>query len=638
MIFVNSALLLSCGESAGDGSSSGGSEGGESGSEGGEGGENSSPIIPNEDQIYYGSDSVIMLLPEATGAARDAGESVIDALNENIIKSDGRAFIGNIYMGEENGSEIVVGYVPEREISVAAYELLHGIEKNVDLGGCRYLVYAENGSVCIAYETNPYNDIQPLIYATDKLISEYITDKEYVLFDEGVIFSGTIDIISIQERIDSEELVAALAKLKKQVSGSIYDAITEYCSTLDGDVAALLSELYDSELGGFRINADGKFDPLATYLGLQFAKESGLTDKAGNEILPAIEKYKTVYYLKSIQSTNGYFYAPAYHTDGISVSKRDLDLECCVSVLHLLGESPTYDTVTSEVGDGITAAEYWSALVDLGLVREEDKPIICLPNGEPYAVPKDDTVNCLASHSAFAEYLEALDLTADPLSSVYSLRVMMNGILHHSEILGEYKSKDGTSLGDIPYYEGMTLVEMLIDSLCDAICDDGLLAATGSEYLRISATRYAMEIYNLAMTAYPAAEAAAVSLLEILNSDRETSDIREVTDLWAALAELLENGQKYSDSETGNQVILKIKLAVDSNGAKAILLTCSELMKYKTESGGFLYNTADVDGLDLGAMADVYINMTENIFRVISADKPPIFTEADWLRFVANIE
>ena len=201
VISVSSCIVgTENGTSGGEGEGAGGSDGGEEGSEGDSGESDDSPETENGETLYY-SGSDIMIVTSGEGGSRVAAGNLVDALEENILDT-GRAFLGNIYITAEYKNQIIIGYVPEREVSIEAYRLLEEIEKTEGKNESRYVIYADSGMICIAFEENKRSSYQPLELVIESFIKNYILEENQIFFERGVISSGKFDVDILQAEED----------------------------------------------------------------------------------------------------------------------------------------------------------------------------------------------------------------------------------------------------------------------------------------------------------------------------------------------------------------------------------------------------------------------------------------------------
>ena len=225
--------------------------------------------------------------------------------------------------------EITVGCSADRDITRKAYELLEYIPKTSYFNS-RYLVYADSGKIAIAYDYNAYTPISCLDYICDKLIDSIIGKDGLVVLSQGVVAYGSVDLIAEQEKLDEKALDEAWAKLEKKVPAEIYEAFRTLYTLYDDELISWYANLYDPNVGAYYSTTSQKEKecyfpgPEVTIQALRFLESSGMLSGLGKyrDNIPKLMRYSIVYYCKSIQDPNGYFYDPQYEKH--SASGRDL--------------------------------------------------------------------------------------------------------------------------------------------------------------------------------------------------------------------------------------------------------------------------------------------------------------------------
>ena len=444
----------STGESGGEGGT--GEEGGETGGEEGGTENEENDNMKNGETLYYSKSQVVFISAIKSGS-RDASDLLKSYFEENLIGDGGLAFIGNIYIPIDKYQQVVVGYVPEIEISVKANELLEQMESSSPISESRYLIYAENGNLAIAYDENTYTPLQTATYVAERFIEEKLSGNSTVLLEKGVQDMGTINLIEYQEMIDEQETESRWQAVREKLGDDdVYLAFRSFFEKMFSDeIIEWAGSLYDPATGMFYSSTSGKRanvsngdtgyypHPEATAIVLGRLKSTGMLRNLTSDytkILPKDMQYKIVYYLKAIQDPNdGEFYVSQMNKSTIAPERVGRDHSRCTSLLSLLHASPTYD-VGGYKGDGVTADEYWADLVSRGLTTDEDKPMIywhwTTPNGRitsslnadfeaavnlavsvssVQGAASDSVTSYFDSHDAFISHL----LTKDPYNSPY---------------------------------------------------------------------------------------------------------------------------------------------------------------------------------------------------------------------------
>ena len=625
-----SLSLIGCvsgGTDGGDGSEAGGEVG--NGNDGEEGKEENGM---KNGETRYSSESEIMFISSGL-CATDAANKLMKHMNEKIIGEGGRAFMGNAYIPEGECQEIIVGYVPDRKISVKAYELLGDIASSSPIRESRFLVYAEDGNLAIAYEENTLTSAQTVESVVDKLISELLSDESAVTLEKGVQLMGTLDLIQIQEAIDSKEIESRWQALREKIGDDdTYLALRDFFERLFSDeIIAWMGTLYDPATGLCYSSTSGKNadvftgetgyypHPEATNSILNRLLSTGMLRYVGNDytkFLPRDMQYKIVYYLKTIQDpVNGEFYIPQMNKSTIAPERVGRDHSACISLLGRMKASPTYDIGTLK-GDGITADEYWAALVADGLTTDDEKPVIywhwAHPSGhgttselkesrteavsravEASAVKKTANINDIfTNHDTFIAHL----LTKDPYNSPYGAISNINSISSivnsNSERLGAYDSsmdadkvaktidvRVGDETKKLVILAGDTLNTINIKWMNLYINEAGLFGKVtnnydsdgnpvydgffgGWGYNNTNGFMKAAVRYGSAKIAFPEPWLAAESLLKAINSPESAAangNILVIYNVWSSLGSLKSNVRAYYEGDDKEELLQYIE-------------------------------------------------------------------------------
>ena len=704
-----------------------GNEGGDNtGNEGGdntgnEGGDNTNPPAGDGDtepeKPDYGKATVY--LPGTTVnivsmIGSDSTGRLKEALDEVLVDADGKggAVLTTIY-AQNADYEIVIDYVDEtRPATVKAKRVLDRMDKG-SYFECRYAIYAESGVIAIAFDRNGLTDINPIDYILDDFIESYVEGREYIASGEGLITSGQVDLIEKQEKIDNEYLAgkwtefeaAAKEKYGEAVGGKIVDALRTYYSIFQDDLVIWYANLYDPGIGGFYATSSGR-DSDGILPGIESTGQimnalvsSGMLSTLGDswaKNLPDIMKYRMIYFIKSTQNQNGYFYNPQMSMEeaNAAISRRGRDHSRATSILASLGSAPTFTTPTGVTGDGITADEYWDSLISDGFISEDiPRPYVpkswqdyldheaskkeSLTSSVAAAVSRvitvastDESEAYLQSHAAFAAYLDSKNLDAQPYSVGNELNATYKLIEPQSRKLG-ICTEEGF------WYTGMTLKDMTIDWLNRHINDYGLF---GNDYKPETAdvlfanTNGLMKIITLyneweidevdpvtgemvgtgVNYIFPEALKAARGCLTGIMSDEESkTNICETYNIWEALSILISNVKKNPNAEERELVLGEISRVLGELGPEAITNSYNRQKNYQKEGGGFSHRvqgsaTAHQGNLIVGLGIDE-ADVDANGFGSWSIIKAmlkcfdladyyvPIYSESDWMRFIDTV-
>ena len=432
-------------------------------------------------------------------------------------------------------------------VSVKAYEKLAEVRSDKFFSEAKYVIYIEDGRIAVAYDVNTYTDVQSVTHAFGEIAEMLAFESDVAVLDDGETVIGQVDLIAQQTELDAVEeaenweelLVAAVAKYGSEGGVAIVDALKTYYNVRSDGLILWYANLYDPGIGGFYASTTGKiydsFLPPIETTGqlLGHLVSLNLMDSKLRGLPPEIIA-QVVYYIKSCQDSNGYFYNPQLgkvESDKTLV-RRGRDLSRCTSLLADFGLYPTYNTPQGIAGDGVSADEFWEKLTtgSASLSWWQSKArtssaatywynlsvsgLFSSATPKPY-VPK--------SLDDYREHLESLteSLTADAAEAV-SLMMARSGVALASEtvesdtvVLDDYVSSpqkfaaylNGLKIDESPYsignelngtykiienaskyvtpvsgtgewYDGMTLKEMLISWLTSHIDPDTGLFGT----------------------------------------------------------------------------------------------------------------------------------------------------------------
>ena len=669
-------MLSSCNKDEEGGSGeSGGSDGAED--SGGDNAEGAGRVDYGDATVYLDGDKVQIVL----GIGGDSGS--VSELNYQLSAMGVDVSVGNMYFEEEE-YEIVVGKAEGRAVSDTAYRLLGRIDKG-GIFDMRYLVYADSGKVAVAFDTNPYTDIQPLPYVMSELVSKYAKDKEYFATAKGILIQGTVDLIEKQAELDGEELAEIWAEVDSLTNDDIYNALRNLYSMYDDRLIGWYANLYDPGTGAYYSSSSGRDNPgyfpsvEPTFQALNFLVSSGMLngyDGGWVEAIPDIMKYRLVYYVKSLQNPNGYFYDPNVPKDTLDTKGRTRlgrDLQWCAGILSALGEKPTYNTPTGTKGDFVTADEYWESL---GLDIEpptvpknpaDEKPVAstasftasvatavskAIGTSQVVATAAGDFVS---SFENLIDYLEGLNMDTDPYASGNDINASNSQIFSASKKMGTYTPEAGAS-EKYTKYAGLTMNEILLKYLNGKINPDtGLWGLTdaknplGTEFKFTNGFFKLIGTYNSLGVAYPYPVKAANALLDGMVSDQpSTSNICEVYNIWAAILSLRENVEKYN-TESGDEVMQLINETLAERGAKAIKVSHQKQSGYKKPDGAYAHYVkgslgtiqggvaTGIGGLEEGfvdAIGKATTGLAPSMTSILNLPDIPLYTQHHWMMYL----
>ena len=569
------------------------------------------------------------------------------------------------------------------------------------------------------------------------------------------------DAYAAQLADDEAMLEKRWAALEEAAGEDIASAIKTLYTLYDDDMVELAASLYspgyiDLEkgywAGGYYWTASGRDniglgpDLESTVQMLRFIQQSGMIEHYGNNLTRALPKwmqYQLVYFAKTLNSPNGYFYHPQWAVEAQNASNhvRGRMLGWGTSLLSIFGSKPTYNTANGVSGDGITADEYLELMgVEKGDITGGVQRIspVCLTNplrsggvslcvaraisadtasklspgayNQSYNQSEDlssltdllsldgegealsailasaavgtasssssiEVMPFIQSHASFAKYLEEeIIMDVNPYSDGNALNAASGEIGARSKILGAYASPEGTPEEEKPWYEGMTLKEMMIahmtskidpetgmwgkawreyNAQLDAAGDTTTRRKTGHDFINTNSLLKCLGTYTNAGVMYPYPVLAAKGLLAGMMSDEpSTGNICELYNLWAATTSLISNVKNCAPSDIRDETISIIREYLAEYGDEAIMNTYEKLKGYKRPDGGFNHSVNGNCGYSSGSitksMGEYESNvdaicigttgLVRSIFETLGYTRVPIFTKSDWMRYINIIE
>ncbi len=572
--------------------------------------------------------------------------AVAEALCEALsVVIDGTGFVEIVYgeLSDACDVNIIIGE-SDSLVSQAAYTRLSEVRSKNMYSEAKYVIVSESGEIAVAYDPNEYTELQTVDYAVAELL-ELFALYNGVLFAEDFIKVGELDLIEIQRAADMAKedaewkdlLSAAAAKYGETRGAEVVAAIKEYYSLRSDNLIVWYASLYDPGIGGFYAATSARmyegFMPLLETTGqlLGHLSSYGVFSAKGNSTknaLPEHIKAQIIYYAKSCQDPeSGYFYNPQLgkEVSDRTVVRRGRDLSRVTSMLSSLGSKPTYDCPNGTKGDGITAEEYWASTglpeslkpyVPASLAEYEeylDSLTPSLSSDTEQAIASlmaytaltasesaSDSEAYLKTHANFDAYLGSKMIDSNP----YSVGNEFNGtyklIQVASDKLGAYASAEGVT--ETPWYEGMTLCDMLIRFMTDHINSKGLFGTIsegstdeleGIRFENANGFFKMITIYNAWNVEYPEPMLAAKGLLASIKGDEpSTGNVCNVYNSWNALSSLITNVNKtYADSaftaEQKAEVIAYINDALGADGPAAISNSYNKQKAYQCADGTF---------------------------------------------------
>ena len=626
------AALLSCGNGGG------GSEGGEEPDGDGGSADGGSEDTDRDDEgagVHWteGSDIYIITTPESS---RNLIFDLQATLAETFKKQPKR--MSSTMPKEE--FEIILGRC-SREASRLATEALEQLGEP-DKYGARAVAYAYNNSIAFVadvFPTEAFNTIDVLARLVEKFIEEKLSEFDGELkLENGIIYAYTenaLDILRENEAKNAEYVWNSLqSSLSKKANGDeICEALKSYYSVvLDDELYRWFAGLYDPKIGGYyysnsaRDNEPHRPDAESTSQALEFMNVSGLTAIGWENAIPEEMKAELIYFIKSMQDPNGYFYHPQWSKEltDTKLSRKSRDLASCVLILQKLGKAPTYDTPTGVKGDGTPATR--AALpypVREGISSAVSRVVLSASYDAH-----------LMSESAFRDYLDAFIKKGTAFYAIGNeISAQMGVILA--------RDKELTASG-----AGYSLVDILIEWLNAKQNPENGCWGNDSTYDKVNGMLKIASIYKSASRVFPNADAAALSAIEAMLLTTTPDKVTDVYNTWYALVILLENMRLFGGNEAALRDLIYEKAPA------AIRATASKLCVFKKSDGSYSYYPEYAAFESQGMLvAEKYVNEgdvnatcmattgTLNMIRlVLNVNLPTIYGMADLIDYLDIID
>ncbi|MBQ7356273.1 MAG: hypothetical protein IJW66_02620 [Clostridia bacterium] len=381
------------GEGAGEGEGEGG---GNNQTGGGSSGSNAQLIWDSMSDLY-------VIIPDDASWKNSFFDTFLDVTSLSpIAYSDTKAKMAH---------ELVIG-PSTRPISDRAYHIL---EKNMteDEDAVGYLLYAEGGSLAIAYSSEAGR-----VAAINLFYSDYLSRE--LRLEDGVV---NYDFYSLSIRANEQRDIkreAAFLEIEKEHGKELADALRTLYTLYNEDTYIWMANLYDPETGGYYYSNSGRNslgylpDIESTRFLYTSLSTCGMFKEVGgiSGAIPEDMQDKVVKWLQGLQSSeDGYFYHPQWGKS-IVPSRRGRDLDWAESLLSQFGAHPYYNTPTGNM-KGLYGAPGPNAVVPTThrLGRSAISAVAAI-------VPAASNLpDYLQSLDAWEAHLDSLDVTGSPYSA-----------------------------------------------------------------------------------------------------------------------------------------------------------------------------------------------------------------------------
>lgn len=490
--------------------------------------------------------------------------------------------------------------------------------------------------------------------------------------------------ISEQKKLDTAERDSLWAALAKEAGGgekgqAVADAMRKFYSMYDSTLVDWSATLYDKGHGAYYTASVGRDtdgflpDVESTVQMLRFLDGSGLMRGVGGSWIKALPEwmiYQMVYYSKSLQDENGFFYYSnwAKETADEMISRRARDVGWCTNLLTVLGEKPMYDAPNGVEGGGSDPEEYWASLgVDYdppagarALYQKRLSENVAMSKAETEAAAQrsNESTAYLKSHTAFVDYMDQRlipGMKQNPYFYGNEVGETYRQVGLATKKLGaySYKESDGERYKE---FDGMTVSDIMISMMDGAINPEtGMWGdlrpqkPTGKEFLYTNGFMKGMAAYNGLGYPYPSKYLMTVanSLMDsLLGDEPSVYNICEVYNSWTSVCRLRENLAFVKDEKVKREVVAAFEDILIAKAPEAILNSYEKIKGYKKADGGFshsYYNgTPDHQGLpistrencgDVDATCIGSTGVTRVMFEALGLTRVPILMHSDWMRY-----
>ena len=494
--------------------------------------------------------------------------------------------------------------------------------------------------------------------------------------------------IAEQKKKDVAERDKLWAALAEEAGGgeaglAVANAFRKFCSMFDSKLVDWSATLYDKGHGAYYTSSVGRDtegflpDVESSVQMLRFLDGSGLMRGVGNDWrkgLPRWMIHQMVYYAKSIQDENGFFYNPnwAKETADEMISRRAREIGWCTNLMKELGELPVYDAPNGTPGGGTTPEEYWAGLnteLDpppkakaLYEKKLREKATISAAAAEAAAERVKASTAYLKSHTAFVDYLDERlipGMKQNPYFYGNEVGETFQQVRTMTPKLGiySYKESDGERYR---VFDGMNLSDILIHELDEAINPETALwgdlrpeKPTGKEFLYTNGFMKGMAAYNGLKYPYPEKyllKVANTLMDSLIGDEPSTGNICEVFNVWVAICRLVENLQYVKCEQTKKEVGTALRSALIAKAPEAILNSYEKMKGYKKADGGFAHSyycgTPNHQGLPISTRENagdvdattIAVGTAGVIFDALSLRRMPVLMHSDYMRYINILE
>ena len=609
-------------------------------------------------------------------------QKVLDT-EEEQTQIDSLAYVAVINGATQNG--ISSGFVTAGDKITVSYDGT-GVPNGYYFGGWDITNFTAGGERTTVSYSSETIDVTIGLGGTT-IVARFVEDPAAARAEE-IARQEALDAVDVQNQWNALENAFA-AKYDAATAAELVDSMKLVYSMYDDSMVTWIASLYskgwnDPEggnyRGGFYASTAGRDavgygpDLQCSVQLLRMMVSSGMMDSWHD--IPEWMQHELVYFSKSLQKSDGYFYHPQWENPGTSRLGRDLGWG--TELQTVFGEKPQYKTASNS-GGGLSAEEYL-AKVTGGTAALNTKSSLTTSLSSASAVSAVSKVVLTANVTTFADYLvdhktfinylhTSVDLRNLPYQAGNNLNANYSQVATYSATKGTY-TYASSDPSEYEIYDGMTMKEILLRYLNDNINPKtglfgGWNAETGawSDEVLFSYTNgffKVISIYNNWQAPYggdvypSAASLAAKGLMSVLlGNQSSTGNAANVYNVWSAICSIKNNVRNHNQ-DNADAVIETIDGTLATDGAFALVNTFNKMKGYKKSDGGFSHsyftgvtthqgcpvspsgaNVSDVDATCISTTG-----LVKNIFGAfdMTSYQVDIFTESDFMRWVDYVE
>ena len=603
--------------------------------------------------------------PPADNGSTEIKACVIQG--KNISDADANAFVSKLAYAIYNYLEIKPADTAEAKgqiifgntdgsVSEKAQLALSRLDKEENEVG--YVIYVRDGVVAISFDSDDFDVDAAMNTVVDRFVAEFINAEGEIAFDNSKVVSGVVNFVDYQQALDDAMIEKEWATIKTKLSTAlggdtekteeIYAALKSLYTNYNDGVISWFANLYEPSIGGYYYsnsarNTQGFFPDIeSTSQALDFISGSGLTYKVGSvkNALPEWMQKQLIYFFKSRQDANGYFYHPQWTKEAIDANdtRRGRDLSKAVSGLAYFGVKPTYDTPQGDKGDGILADGTPVGADSVSLLTPSLRVDKVLAVSKVVAVASEGYVHpYLQSKESFKAYLNTLDINGSPYKTSSILSTWNSQIVRRDKQL-KAEGKEGLEKTYFDWLESKQNPKTGLWTTYDYADYEGV-----NGLLKISG------VWSSFQRPFPYAMEAANSTLDVISA-MKPEDVSAITDIyntWYAVLNIIQNVQSYNKELNTQMEAFRSELL--SNATPAINNTKICIAAFAKPDGSFSYSkkytspTSSGMYVALPKQEEGDINATElasvgtvgRLFEVLGLGAMvPLYTEADRIRYV----